>query len=466
MLPSVTAGLSILVSLVALHVDATPVPSNAKSNVNPLAKRHSSGLPFTDRSIPLNGRVPRDAVTSARRNKHLGRRWYGTDVTLSGWQGGLLYTMPVTIGNQNFTLQIDTGSADLWVHSKNVSCPAAASQTTGIEGGDTGESTSNVTTCLFQNPGYDSSASPTFHELPYAANYNQSFSGGKASGGAGLDDVTVGGITVKQQEFAIADVAAIAFGHGGGSDGIFGLTFPEIGRIYRGADGSNDSTENVVPYNPWFWNAVNQSLIEPYFTVILDKTSFEQQSTGANISNFGTISFGGVPHDAPWSDTSVTVPNVDIPAGNKTVNYWAVAVDSYNFPGSESIPAANNTTPYSLLDSGTFICQVPPLVADAYSKAATPPGQLLNETTYIVKCDANLPDFGITIGGVNFTAPGKNFISPGGGSGVPEGWCYSGVQLSLGGSLDTAIIGDNFLWEVISINDLAKNEVTVIQRSD
>ena len=484
LLTSISTGY-ILLLLLTGSTSASPLPSPHK--------RHSSGVAYSSRSIPINGALPRSHLPASH---GLSKRWYGTDVQLYGPLGGTVYTIPITIGPQNFTVRIDTGSADLWVASSNVTCPAAAEQTYGVTSGtaadtssssndtslsglgglgDVGTPAVNSTQCYFKSPGYDRSSSTTFHPVTPVENYNQSFSGGLASGTTGLDDVTIAGITVPQQQFAIVDIASAVWGNVGTNDGIFGLAQPTVEAVFKGATGVNDSPATRAEYSPWIWNAVNESLIEPYFTIDLAKPTFEQRTQYDNISDYGTLTIGGIPQDVPWDHTTVTVPNAPVPDGvGGVVYYWAVNISSFDFKGSDSIPAANNSVDYGLLDTGTSVSQIPANVAAAYHQSVSPPGILYNETIYLVQCNATMPDFGITVGGTKFTAKGDNFktgvpyTSPGldqlGEALLSAGYCYSGIQLGLAGSTTLAIIGDNVLWDVMYVADLEKNEITLIQK--
>ena len=325
--------------------------------------------------------------------------------------------------------------------------------------------------CDFANPGYDPTKSATYKPLPYPANYNQSFSGGEASGRVGTDDVTLGGITVKGQEIAIVDIVSSAFGDNGTVDGLFGLSSPSTEVVYAGANGANDSYANRIQYNTWLWNAVDQKLIEPYVTLDLDFPSAAAELNGSVTPDAGTLTLGGLPRSAPWTDTSVTVPNVPIPAvlpnGTAVPSYYWSVNTSYHFPGSDAIAPVNNTDVVTLLDSGTFISQLPPQVAAAWHQALTPPGKLL-DGAYVVQCNASVPDMIVTVGGVNFTIPAEHLVVPiapevSASLGFP-GYCASGIQLSLGGG-SVSLLGDNWYGSVIHILDLAKNQITLVQKS-
>ena len=169
--------------------------------------------------------------------------------------------------------------------------------------------------CAFQTAdGYDASTSSTYRPTNPPVNYNQTFAAGAALGTVGLEKISIGGLTVQGQQFAIVDSAAPILGDYGTVDGLFGLAWPEVGKFYTGSDSSLDSPQTLEPYSPWLFSAVNQSVIEPYFSLVLDRPARELEANLTDIPRAGVLTLGGVSPDAPGSNTSVTVPNVGVPS--------------------------------------------------------------------------------------------------------------------------------------------------------
>jgi hypothetical protein len=48
-----------------------------------------------------------------------------------------------------------------------------------------------------------------------------------------------------------------------------GLAYPGLTSVYKGSNPDNDSQNNSEPYNPFFFSAVNQSRVAPFFSVAL-----------------------------------------------------------------------------------------------------------------------------------------------------------------------------------------------------
>ncbi|MCJ1332607.1 Type I transmembrane sorting receptor [Thelotrema lepadinum] len=132
--------------------------------------------------------------------------------------GGVIveYICPVTIGSQEFQLDFDTGSSDLWVAGAG----AAGAQET---------------------------YNPTSSALAGQSWSIQYGDGSTASGDVYSDSVTIGGAAVTGQSVELAEIADGTF-FSGGSDGLLGLGF------------SNGNTILPQHANTWFDNAIAQGL--------------------------------------------------------------------------------------------------------------------------------------------------------------------------------------------------------------
>ena len=271
------------------------------SSALPPPQRRSphSGIPYTANSISLSRRVVDQP--------QLSKRWIGADEPLHGPRGGNILVGDITIGTQNFTVRFDTGSSDVWVPAKNITCNNA------IPGAVINDSNivESISVCQFAHPGYDPALSPTFTPLDFAHNFNLTYAAGDTTGKGGKDDITVAGVTVPQQIFGIADHADTVFGWGGTSDGVFGLAGKTLTSIHYGNDGTNDTVDldGLYLYDPWFDNAWMSGIVDPYVTLLLKPPSVEEVLGNGNISDYGVMSIGGIPEGAPESNTTVTVPS-------------------------------------------------------------------------------------------------------------------------------------------------------------
>ena len=115
------------------------------------------------------------------------------------------YLSPVTIGGQTLNLDFDTGSADLWVYSSELS----ASAQKGHDIYDPAKSSTAV-----KKSGYTWS-------IVYG-------DGSSAKGNVYADTVTVGGVTATSQAVELATSLSSAFLADTNNDGLLGLSFSSI----------------------------------------------------------------------------------------------------------------------------------------------------------------------------------------------------------------------------------------------
>ena len=216
----------------------------------------------------------------------------------------------ISIGNppQDFKVILDTGSSNLWVPSSE--CGSIA--------------------CYLHST-YDSSASETYKKN--GSEFEIRYGSGSLSGFVSQDDITIGDITVKGQDFAEATSEpglAFAFGR---FDGILGLGFDRL------------SVNGIVPP---FYNMVNQKKIdEPVFAFYLSAESGSDDSE---------VIFGGVNKD------HYTGKITEIPLRRKA--YWEVDFNSISF-GNETADLENTGV---ILDTGTSLIALPSDLAELLNK--------------------------------------------------------------------------------------------------
>jgi hypothetical protein len=135
----------------------------------------------------------------------------------------LLYYGPIEIGSnsQAFTVDVDTGSADLWV-------PGGCDD------------------CLSQNQ-FRPGASSTFQRTP--GRFEVAYASGTVSGTLGTDDVMISGLKVANQTFGLVSFRSDEFDQYP-NDGLLGLAFGSISTTK-----SRTFFENLIAagqVNPWF----------------------------------------------------------------------------------------------------------------------------------------------------------------------------------------------------------------------
>lgn len=110
-------------------------------------------------------------------------------------QAGNVFLAGITVGGQNFSVVIDSGSSDPWLAINGFVCydPVSGAQV-------------DEETCGFSTP-YDPSASSTYRLID-DQNFNISYADGEyVSGGMGYESITMAGITVPNQQFGLVEDA-------------------------------------------------------------------------------------------------------------------------------------------------------------------------------------------------------------------------------------------------------------------
>ncbi|KAI0448223.1 aspartic peptidase domain-containing protein [Xylaria telfairii] len=307
------------------------------------------------------------------------------------------YFSEISIGTppQDFKVILDTGSSNLWVPSQ--SCGSIA---------------------CFLHSKYDSSSSSTYKQN--GTEFEIRYGSGSLSGFVSQDDVTIGDLKIKGQDFAEATSEpglAFAFGR---FDGILGMGFDRL------------SVNGIVPP---FYQLINQKLIdEPVFAFYLNSESGSDDSE---------VVFGGVDKD------HYTGKITEIPLRRKA--YWEVDLDSISF-GGETAELDNTGV---ILDTGTSLIALPTDLAELLNKEMGAKKGFNGQ--YSVDCAArdSLPDVTFKLSGYDFSITPYDYILEVSGSCIST---FMGMDFPAPvGPL--AILGDAFLRKWYSIYDLGKGTV-------
>ncbi|KAJ7865336.1 acid protease [Mycena olivaceomarginata] len=462
-------GLLTVISALSL-LGAAHAEFNIVRHVAPAPRaKEAATLPPAEFSVPFTAKTPRRSskkgALAALRGKPTkkipGKKAPGaggSTVAVDGSDFDDEYLTNVTIGGQHFSLIIDTGSSDTWVAQKGFNC-------FDLDGNPV-----SADTCAFGTPGLDTAASKTFQPFPNVS-FNITYGDGEfLSGPVGFDTVSIGGLSVSHQEIGVPTLTA--WEGDGINTGLIGLAFPGLTSVYNTTDPTKASGANQLPYNPLFLSAVSQKKVKnPFFSVALDRGTFDQQENDPFDPNLGFLSFGGIA-PVPVTNTAVTVPvhgysaTTGLPsnAPGSEFFFYTVDVEAYTFPGSNHVVTANNNT---ILDTGTTLNFVPTDVAAAYSAQFKPPATLDPDFgLYLVDCDAKVPAFNVVIGGKTFTVDARDQIIPAGTDDNGNIICITGTQD--GGpdvDGDIFILGDVFLHNVVSTYNPVAGEVTLTQRA-
>ncbi|GJN82953.1 vacuolar protease A precursor [Purpureocillium lilacinum] len=305
------------------------------------------------------------------------------------------YFSEITIGNppQSFKVVLDTGSSNLWVPSQ--SCNSIA--------------------CYLHST-YDSSSSSTYKKN--GSSFEIQYGSGSLSGFVSNDDMSIGDLKIKSQDFAEAtNEPGLAFAFGR-FDGILGLGYDTI------------SVNHIVPP---FYNMINQKLLdEPVFAFYLGDKDEGSEAV-----------FGGV-------DESHYTGKIEyIPLRRKA--YWEVDLDSIAF--GDEVAELDNTG--VILDTGTSLNVIPSALAELLNaEMGAKKGYNGQYTIDCAKRDS-LPDITFSLSGSNYSLPATDYILEISGSCIST---FQGMDIPApAGPL--AILGDAFLRRYYSVYDLGKNAV-------
>jgi len=279
------------------------------------------------------------------------------------------YLCPVTIGGQTLTLDFDTGSADLWVFSSELSSSEQGSHTV-------------------YNPS-DSSTAEKDSGATWSISYGD---GSSASGNVYYDTVSVGDTTVDHQAVELAEQISSEFESDANSDGLLGLAFSSINTVSPG------------PENTFFDNA-KSSLDSPLFTADL-----KHQAAGSY--DFGYID------DSKYTG-DITYTDVDSSNG-----FWEFTGTGYAIGDGSFVDDSID----AIMDTGTTLLLVPDDVVSAYYDQVDGASYDDSQGGYTFSCDASLPDITLGIGSYHAVVPGSyiNYAS------VDSSNCFGGIQSNSG----------------------------------
>ncbi|KAK3627714.1 hypothetical protein LTR56_019059 [Elasticomyces elasticus] len=337
---------------------------------------------------------------------------------------GVIYAITISFGGKDFEVVFDTGSSDLWLATEGVRC---------TDGG-------HSTACKFgplADPDFQGGGIPneTFG-IEYVDHESM-------TGVLGRQDVGIANITVKRQEVALVDQA-----HWAGDNltsGLIGFAYPKL---------TSASNLNGVPvlYNNWLFNAIDQKLISPIFSLAIER--------GTNV---GQLALGGLPTVA-FEHTFASTPilKADVILGrreasndsinNKYSSYsrYAILPDGYTLNGKYHATEDAQMIP----DSGTTLMHMPHEMARRVNDAFKPPAKYDAKVgEYLVRCNAKPPSFAMNIGGKTFPIKGEDLILS---ASATNGHCLVGIKGSNGPHY---ILGDTFLKNIVAVFDIGQGQM-------
>ncbi|EIW52125.1 acid protease [Trametes versicolor FP-101664 SS1] len=356
----------------------------------------------------------------------------------------LFYSVAVTVGNTTVPVNLDTGSADLWIRT-------SACQTSQCTQSNAG-------------PPYDDSKGfqPSGGDVDLI--FGDSVTGTHASGPVGRDTVTLAGLVMEKQPLAAVndtDNSAVA----SGGSGILGLGFFSQSFVQAAivnAETANSSIDTFVEQTASSGPIVSRLIMsdvidEPLFSITLQRDTID-------VSGQGQITIGQLPEGIDNSSlTWVPVRLYDASVGGLSPPSlapnevyplrWEVELDGVFLDdkilsvSSQQAVGIPNPSLSALIDTGNSILRGPNDVVSNILSTVSPAFAADSSAQPTFPCtDAHSLMF--QIGGVRFPVDPRDFVSQASGS-DGQAACAAGnivaTDAPRSGSLFSWNLGDPFL---------------------
>ncbi|KAF2673687.1 hypothetical protein BT63DRAFT_397558 [Microthyrium microscopicum] len=317
-----------------------------------------------------------------------------TSVGVRPVKGDVEYLITVKVGNHNLSLDLDTGSSDLWVFST-------------LQPQD---QRSNRPVARVYDP--SGSNAKTLDGHSWQIRYGD-MSG--ASGKVYLDKVSIGDLTVDNQAVEAASTVSRTFTRDNMNDGLIGLAFGKLNTIKPTAQ------------KTWFEN-VRPQLAQPVFTCTLKRRA-------VGTYDFGYIDKGKYKGDIAWGEIR----------GGK--GFWDFETSAFQVGDGERV----EFKVAAIADTGTSLWYMPKQVADAYWGKVE--GAQFNQLQggWVFPCSNTLPDLGLEVGGKMVVVPGANMNY----QQISITTCFGGMQRN--DRMPFSIFGDTFLKGLYVIFEAPEN---------
>ncbi|KAK1773066.1 aspartic peptidase domain-containing protein [Copromyces sp. CBS 386.78] len=413
---------------------------------------------------------------------------------------GTQYAVEVHWNSVPLLLLLDTGSSDTWAITHNFSCldylgndvpqetcgfgpaytlppPHTPPSTPPIPGFNNG---TNGTTHPSPKPPKDKEEDlwkPYGPTDPQTHMFIQYGDGEIVTGPMGFADISVGNITVKRQQVALAE-KTFWFGNNLTS-GLMGLAFPSLTNAYlgdmpgssgsgsgEGGEGGDESgsgsgglgngegheSYNQLYYPPLFTSMVNQGSVPPLFSITIDRNA-----------SSGLLAWGGLPpateglEKGKDVELDMIITNlIDVPETAYDYSFYTVIPDGWQF-------GANTNTrkfPY-IVDSGTTLCYLPSAEAQQINLSFNPPAiYLWMYGAYFTSCDAIVPRVGVILAGHTFYMNpvdliNQDMVDP------LTGLCMTAIA---DGGAGPYILGDVFMQNALTVFDVGRGKMRFLGR--
>ncbi|EMC91921.1 hypothetical protein BAUCODRAFT_134676 [Baudoinia panamericana UAMH 10762] len=408
---------------------------------DPVTKRDATPLETSSHILPIQG-TSIQAQGSSALQRFVRAASNVTTPLISAERGGG-YAIQIDFGGTTFEVVFDTGSSDLWLAETGVQCVNANGRSV------------TVAQC-----GFGPLADSTFEGGSIAnENFNISYGDGEfLIGTLGHEDVSIAGITVPNQEVALVNEAYWVGDNV--TSGLMGFAFPSLTSAFPGINPALDNPNNTVPYTNWIFNAIEQGLIDPMFSLAIER--------GTN-GGGGQLALGGlptIPFDQTFTSTPLQIVDLtDDANAAQNFSFYTIVPDGFllsgqqqTYRGYRNVSESPATNYDAIVDSGTTLMYLPNNIAQAVNALFDPPSVYIEEEGVFENyCDATPPTFAIRINGTDFYINSAEMLLTGaGGQDTYTGGCITGVQPGFGGPY---ILGDTFLKNVVAVYDIGASEM-------
>lgn len=327
---------------------------------------------------------------------------------------GLLYQITLSIGSdsQNVTVQLDTGSSELWV---NPDCTAAP--------------TVELQSFCESLPRYNPATSTSSNNL--GDNFDLQYGKGEAVGVYYTDNIKVGSSTIKGQQFGVA------------SDSV-------------------DLDTGILGVGPHTSQFDYPSFIESLAAQGQTKSVAFSLDLRSVDEDFGSVIFGGIDTKKYKCDLAKSSIIPAIQAPGDFPRFWIYLTGiGQTVPGQSSksyaLPSGNANGLPVFLDSGSTLSWIPASLFTAIGQDY--PGARLDSagTHYVVPCNAPSGSIDFTFSGKTISVAYSDFIWN------TDGTCYLGITPEPSGEY---ILGDSFLRAAYVVYDVDNQNLWLDQADE
>ncbi|KAK4152559.1 aspartic peptidase domain-containing protein [Chaetomidium leptoderma] len=347
---------------------------------------------------------------------------------------GTQYAVDALFNGHQMSLLIDTGSSDTWAVQKNFHCVDYSGQFLPQEICGFGETYPETFQYGLTNP-------ETHMFIQYG-------DGEIVTGPMGFSDVTIGNITVEKQQVCLANTT---YWYGNNyTSGLMGLAFPAITNAYLGGD-SDHQFGNQVQYSPLFTSMVNQGLVDPVFSIAIDRNA-----------SSGMLAFGGIAPARGLDQFKVAVLDmvittvIAVPETASQYSFYTVIPDGWYYDQTTN----TKKIPY-IVDSGTTLNYLPSSLADAINASFDPPAVYMwMYGAYFTSCNAIVPQVAVVLDGINFNINPVDLLYRGLVDPL-TGLCMTAIA---DGGSGPYILGDAFMQNALVVFDVGQAKMRFISR--